>query len=178
MTKLLILRHSTAVQELKYIQYMMSILQINSGIQSLVWSDATKISFAICNNPPFPLRGSMCAIMTTPWGQLVRDAFFTQVPEFEGEWRCKCGTFRRQKSTGYSNLKSHVKNKHTKDLQRFNDESNRTSTTVDSVPASLFFSKKIINLHGWFDLVIGGLLPLRILFIADSFVMIPVLGSH
>eukprot|EP00171_Calliarthron_tuberculosum_P021796 IDg21796t1 len=97
--------------------------------------------------------------MLPPWGQFVRSAFFTNVGGSDCDWKCKCGTVRKQNGTGYTNLTSHVRDKHPDDYQKLRSESGQPSHSSESAPSSLFFNRKTLQMHGWVDLVVAGLLP-------------------
>ena len=56
-------------------------------------------------------------IKQTVFGRRVRDAFFTQDPNYESLWVCFCKIERKPSGSGYSNLLSHVQNRHAAQLQ-------------------------------------------------------------
>ncbi len=82
--------------------------------------------------------------MQPPWGQVVRNAFYTRVDGAENEWKCKCGTVRKQNGAGYSNLTSHVREKQPNDyrlLTTHSDSSSRNANST-STPPSIFSQRK------------------------------------
>lgn len=102
--------------------------------------------------------------MDQPRGLLVRNAFFERVEGRDGEWKCKCGVVRKQIGTGYTNLTSHVRQKHPEDLLRLqnSNQTGQPSSTSDSAPVTVWFSKTTWQVWGWMDLVVKGLLPFSV----------------
>ena len=90
-------------------------------------------------------------------GQRIRDAFFTESDKNSNEWICKCGTRRKQTGHGYTNLVSHVEKQHPTDLQTLLSDAGYAENS--SASESLFFNSKTVQMHGWLDLVLNGLLP-------------------
>lgn len=94
-------------------------------------------------------------------GHRIRDAFFTQKEGNPQEWVCKCGAKRKQQGSGYTNLVSHVEKQHANDLHNLLSDTT-FNETPSSASESLFLNSKTVQIHGWMDLVVHGLLPFSI----------------
>ena len=70
-------------------------------------------------------------------GKRVRDMFYTKYEKGAKVWICSCGTKRRQTGTGYSNLISHVRDCHLKELENVMDTDVQPKETHDPVLLSL-----------------------------------------
>ena len=102
--------------------------------------------------------------MQRAWGLIVRDAFFTRVDGTEFDWKCKCNIVRKQSGSGYTNLVSHVRDKHPENLQTLRSDSEQPASTTTSLstPLSFLYGKRAEQLFGWIDLVVSGLLPFSV----------------
>ena len=54
-------------------------------------------------------------------GKGIRDALFTKHPTIPDIWNCRCGKSRKQMGSGYSNLMSHVRDKHPETYKKLTD---------------------------------------------------------
>ncbi len=66
------------------------------------------------------------------------------------------------KEVGYTNLTSHVRDKHVQYFRKLQAEIGQSSNLSESKPVSIFYSKRTLQLRGWVDLVIGALLPFSV----------------
>jgi hypothetical protein len=86
--------------------------------------------------------------------------FFIQTSE--GVYQCKCGIKRkRQKTSGYTNLMSHLKEKHP-DWEKVYSEFRRSNPGKKKADAGavFFMNPKAVNIHNWLKWVINRNLPL------------------
>ncbi len=94
-------------------------------------------------------------------GKKVRDAFFTRDETDLTKRACRCGKRRTVKGTGYSNFLSHVQANHDEALPEFlrTDGSTESSSSLrkSNLGKNLFFTNKIVQLHGIIDFVVAGL---------------------
>ena len=80
--------------------------------------------------------------------------YFTEFPEDNSKWKCRCGKILTQKpNTGWSNLFQHIKSQHSDYLQ---DAQSTLQSFVVSKPAS---TKKAANIYSWLEWICCGLKP-------------------
>lgn len=86
--------------------------------------------------------------------------FFTEFQE--GCYKCKCGSTRKRKKTaGYTNLMSHLKEKHPDWEQVYADFKKDNPGKKKAAPGQIFFvNPKVIQLHSWLTWIINRNLPL------------------
>lgn len=86
--------------------------------------------------------------------------FFTEIQE--GCYRCKCGSTRKRKKTaGWTNLMSHLKEKHPDWEQVYADFKKDNPGKRKPAPGQIFFvNPKVIQLHSWLTWIINRNLPL------------------
>ena len=78
--------------------------------------------------------------------------YFTEFPENNSKWKCRCGKILTQKpNTGWSNLFQHMKSQHSDYLQ---DAQSTLQSFVVSKPAS---TKKAANIYSWLQWICCGL---------------------
>ncbi len=99
----------------------------------------------------------------------MQESFFTLLEGESDLWKCWCGTIRRQTSSRYSNLVSHVEKKHPDRLKELKEVANADSQTSSSrsnfgpeSSAPFFYTPQALKAHFWLDLSISGLLPFSI----------------
>ena len=91
---------------------------------------------------------------------------FQAVEGKEGYFCCNLCNFQRKKSNGFSNLVSHLEDKHLNDLKDFiNKEKSNKSGPLNAFLRPL--SKDAKNLHGWIEWIVMGDLPQ--LFVEDTY---------
>ncbi len=81
--------------------------------------------------------------MQPPWGQVVRNAFYTRVDGAENE----CRTVRKQKGTGYSDLTSHVRENHPNEYRLQITYSDTSSRNTNSTLLRIFLKESSANLR-------------------------------
>ena len=88
--------------------------------------------------------------------------FFTEFQE--GNYKCQCGSTRKRKKTaGYTNLMSHLKEKHPDWEQVYAEFKKDNPGKKKAAPGQLFFvNPKVIQLHSWLTWIINRNLPLSI----------------
>ena len=80
--------------------------------------------------------------------------YFTEFPEDNSKWKCRCGKILTQKpNTGWSSLFQHIKSQHSDYLQ---DAQSTLQSSVVSKPAS---TKKAANIYSWLEWIGCGLKP-------------------
>ena len=91
---------------------------------------------------------------------------FQAVEGKEGYFCCNLCNVQRKKSNGFSNLVSHLEDKHINDLKDFiNKETSNKSGPLNAFLRPL--SKDAKNLHGWIEWIVMGDLPQ--LFVEDTY---------
>lgn len=86
------------------------------------------------------MSGSDARISTSK-GRRIRDVFFKPCDDDPTRWKCKCGKERTQKSSGYTNLISHVLSEHPEDYKALmSDEPSLSSRSESVIPTSFFYS--------------------------------------
>jgi hypothetical protein len=88
--------------------------------------------------------------------------FFTEIAE--GNYRCKCGSTRKRKKTaGYTNLMSHLKEKHPDWEQVYAEFKKSNPGKKKAAPGQIFFvNPKVIQLHSWLTWIVNRNLPLSV----------------
>ena len=92
--------------------------------------------------------------------------FFTKVSEngMDQLFKCNCGTLRKQKkSSGFSNLMSHLKEKH-EDWEELYNAFKKSNPKAKKVPQGhvFFVNPKAVLLHTWMNLVVSSNFPLSV----------------
>jgi hypothetical protein len=92
--------------------------------------------------------------------------FYTKVIDCDSEdqFKCSCGTLRKQKKgSGYSNLMSHLKDKHS-DWEEIYNNFIKSNPKSKKPPAGhvFFIHPKVILIHSWLDWVVTDNLPISI----------------
>lgn len=87
-------------------------------------------------------------------GKAIAELTFTRDAPGSNMWTCRCGTKRKQKGTGYSNLVSHVSTQHSELLQSLEN-----AAAQDDTIENLFWPKKARDVMAWLELIILGLFP-------------------
>ena len=79
----------------------------------------------------------------------ISQVFFTEIQE--GVYKCKCGSTRKRKKTaGYTNLMSHLKEKHPDWEQVYAQFKKDNPGKKKAAPGQIFFiNPKFIQLHSW-----------------------------
>ena len=90
--------------------------------------------------------------------------YFTEFPEDNSKWKCRCGKILTQKpNTGWSILFQHIKSQHSDYLQ---DAQSTLQSFVVSKPAS---TKKAANIYSWLEWICCGLKPFNFFFQQRTF---------
>ena len=91
---------------------------------------------------------------------------FQSIEDKEGYFSCNLCNIQRKKNNGFSNLVSHLEDKHLNELKDFiNKERNNKKGPLNSYLRPL--SKDAKNLHGWIEWLVMGDLPQT--FVEDKF---------
>ena len=90
--------------------------------------------------------------------------FFTKISETGSEqvFKCSCGTTRKQKKgSGFSNLMSHLREKHD-DWEQLYEEFKKNNPKSKKAPAGqvFFVNAKVVLLHSWLDWIVTDNLPI------------------
>ena len=90
--------------------------------------------------------------------------FFTRVSDTGSEqvFKCSCGTTRKQKKgSGFSNLMSHLREKHG-DWEQIYEDFRKNNPKSKKAPAGhvLFVNPKVVLLHSWLDWIVTDNLPI------------------
>ena len=90
--------------------------------------------------------------------------FFTRVSDTGSEqvFKCSCGTTRKQKKgSGFSNLMSHLREKHG-DWEQIYEDFRKNNPISKKAPAGhvFFVNPKVVLLHSWLDWIVTDNLPI------------------
>ena len=90
--------------------------------------------------------------------------FFTRVSDTGSEqvFKCSCGTTRKQKKgSGFSNLMSHLREKHG-DWEQIYEDFRKNNPKSKKAPAGhvFFVNPKVVLLHSWLDWIVTDNLPI------------------
>lgn len=91
------------------------------------------------------------------------DLFFKKIKESGSEevYECNCGTTRKkQKSSGYTNLMSHLREKHDDWEQLYNDFKKNNPKSIKGKSNFFIVNPKVLQLHSWLDWIVTDNLPI------------------
>lgn len=91
--------------------------------------------------------------------------FFTRISDSGSEqvFKCSCGTTRKQKKgSGFSNLMSHLREKHC-DWEQLYEDFKKNNPKSKKAPAGhvFFVNPKVVLLHSWLDWIVADNLPIN-----------------
>jgi hypothetical protein len=75
--------------------------------------------------------------------------YFSPIPGQENMYKCLCGSLHKQKASGYTNLMSHINNKHKAD----------DILSPDQAVISKYIDPKVYQVYGWMDWIVTKGLP-------------------